>query len=123
MSGTPTKKPSVPKGGSIKAQLVLVRQAPTAQSALPDSALVIGTVYRYSDNGSLWAQNYLADQPIYEIAIHHRQRRPTVTWNILDRFQSYLRRQAGREDSLPANLQELNESWHVCLVVKHLIPL
>ena len=34
------------------------------------------------------------------------------------KFQSYLRRQAGDENSLPLTLRELNDSWHIRLVLK-----
>ena len=41
-----------------------------------------------------------------------------MTWNILEKFQSYLRRQAGDDNSLPLTLRELNDSWHIRLVLK-----
>ena len=118
MGGTPKRRVLVTKAGALQAQPVVVRQTSNAQSKLPDSAPIIGTVFRYSDDGSIWAQNHPSGQAMYEIVLHHRQRKPSVTWNILEKFHAYIHRQAGGDDALPMTLRELNDSWHVRLVLK-----
>ena len=117
-SGTPQRRVTIPRPGALKAQPVLMKQTSSAQSTLPDHASIIGSVFRYSDDGSIWAQGYPSGDAIYVVALHHRQRKPSVTWNILQKFQAYLRRQAADENALPVAMRELNDSWHIRLVLK-----
>ena len=117
-SGTSQRRVTVPRPGVLKAQPVLMKQTSSAQSTLPDNASILGSVFRYSNDGSIWAQGYPSGEAIYVVALHHRQRKPSVTWNILQKFQAYLRRQAADENALPVTLHELNDSWHIRLVLK-----
>ena len=108
----------IPKAGSLKAAPVRQKQMSATQATLPESAPIIGTFFRYSDDASLWMQGCPPGTALNEVVLHHRQRRPSLLWNVLDKFNAYLARQAAHDGDLPANLRDLDRDWNIRLALK-----
>ena len=99
----PMKRSYVPKAGTIKPQVVTQKRKSMTQSSLPTSTLIIGCFYKYSDVAALWLHDYPTDEALYVLMLHHRVRRPSVTWNFFEKNPSLLAQSSWRRKCFARN--------------------
>ena len=103
-----------------KASEVLVEQEPKLLKPthrLPVSAVVEVCMYKFTDQaGDVWEQYAGQDVALWQVQIKHAAQR-SITFQIRDGFNDYLKAVHGSGNSMPTNLKDLEKHVGIRLVV------
>ncbi len=106
-SRTPASRPS-PSKVPLASQLIEQGPRPrTAARSLPASAPVTICVYKITDQaGDVWGAQEGKDVALWQIQFVHPAK-PSVSFDVVNSFNDYLRVMRRDDEALPANLVEL----------------
>ena len=117
----PAETPSDRSGKVPKAYDCIVEEGLKPQRAaqrLPTHAPVVLCIYKYTDEAAdIWA-SYEGKESVqvWQVQMQH-EARPSITFGIMDEFNSFLRKKHARDNCLPASLKELQEKAGIRLVL------
>ena len=103
------------------AECTLVEKGPNPQSSAkrwPAHAPVMLCLYKVTDQAcDVW--NVFEDKPdvkLFQVQIEHAAK-PSISFGIVDKFNSFLRTMHGRDETIPASLTDLQQKAGIKLVV------
>ena len=104
-----------------KASECVVEEGPKPQRSaqrMPTHAPVVVCLYKVTDEAGDVYREYdgQADVKLYQVQISH-EARPSVTFGVLDEFNSLLRKKHAKDESMPASLVELQQKSGIKFVL------
>ena len=113
----PPKPFKVPKASEV----TLLEQAPRPQPSarnLPATAPVTVCMYKYTDQaGDVWEEFGGSNVALWQVQIDHPVRARSLTYQMREGFNDYLRAAHGSDEALPKSVQELSARAGIRLVV------